>query len=203
MCILAWSQITKYIIILLNAYFQISTCIFHEIISGEPSNGGSVRQRREAIIGRRRDFFDPDFGVKGNLKLTGSGKSKCMIDSSADSEIPELGLDSANLDVNCQLNPSRIANAAVKVASRLRNRSQRPRQQSSSHKKTRLSIEKEYENSNNDDGGEDSESPSAPSEKSESDASNDTDEDDSASRREAVTNEPSKLNYDNDGDDDY
>lgn len=93
----------------------------------------------------RRDFFDPDFGVKASLKLASRERSNCQLGAEADSEIPELGLDSGRLNVDCQLNPMRVANAAydaVKQYGKYRHRPQSSRVVK--RKRTRINIDRDY-----------------------------------------------------------
>lgn len=104
-------------------------------------------------IKRKHDFFEPDFGVKASMKLSSKRRNKCNLRTEADSEIPYLGLDSGRLNIDCDINPVRIANAAAKVArtygkyrqERKRKRNQ-PNKSSSTvkHKRTRISLDTDY-----------------------------------------------------------
>lgn len=108
---------------------------------------------------RKRDFLDPDFGVKAKLNLADSKqRSRCRLDSEADSEIPELGLDSARLNIDCDINPARVIGAAAKAAQSLgkyreqrrhRKRVEAPTRSGSvvKRKRTRINIDREYERS--------------------------------------------------------
>lgn len=80
---------------------------------------------------RVEDFFEPDFKIRARVKVAGSKPSKCRFISNAHSEIPELGLDSGRLKIDCNLNPIRIANAAMKVAKQYK------KQRNNRHKKNR------------------------------------------------------------------
>lgn len=104
----------------------------------------------------KRDFLDPDFRIKGSLNLASRKRSKCRVNTEADSEIPELGLDSARVNLYCDINPTRVADAAVRMARTYgkyrRNRHQYrqgPAKSSAStkRKRTRISIERDYEKS--------------------------------------------------------
>lgn len=89
----------------------------------------------------------------------------------ADSEIPYLGLDSGRLNIDCDINPVRLANAAAKVArtygkyrqerkgKRRQSHRRRPIKSSSTikRKRTRISLDTDYEkarNHNDDDDGD-------------------------------------------------
>lgn len=129
---------------------------------------------RSESINRKHDFYEPDFGVKASLKLASKKRNKCNLQTEADSEIPYLGLDSGRLNIDCDINPVRLANAAAKVArsygkyrqERKKKRNQSPRQSSSTmkRKRTRISLDTDYEktkqhhdaDSENDDDDDDS-----------------------------------------------
>lgn len=105
---------------------------------------------------RRRDFLDPDFGFKASLNLASRKKSRCKLKTEADSEIPELGLDSGQLNIDCEVNPVRVADAAARVArtygkyrrDRQRKRAQPLRSGSNmKRKRTRINIDTQYERS--------------------------------------------------------
>lgn len=80
-------------------------------------------------------------------------RSKCRLSSDADSEIPALGLDSAHLNVDCDINPARVVKAATRVAKKYgdyrRRRKQdyhrQPHRSSSTRKRTKINIDTEYE----------------------------------------------------------
>lgn len=99
---------------------------------------------------RRRSYLDPDFGIKASLNLASRKRSKCRLKSEATSEIPELGLDSALFNIDCDVNPARVAIAAARVArtygkyrqDRKRNRS-RPQESVVKRKRTRINIDYE------------------------------------------------------------
>lgn len=81
------------------------------------------------------------------------------MDTEADSEIPALGLDSGRVNVDCEVNPVRIAKAAAGAARTYGNyrRDRRRRKQMEQHnlpqksgsnvkrKRTRINIDSEYE----------------------------------------------------------
>lgn len=103
--------------------------------------------------------MDPDFGLKASLRLT-SKRNKCRLKTKADSEIPELGLDSGHLDINCAVNPARMVGAAARAAHKYgeyRREKKRNRPSASKRKRTRIRIDHEYEKSkgDNDDQTED------------------------------------------------
>lgn len=103
--------------------------------------------------------MDPDFGVKTSLRLASNRRqrNKCRINTEVGSEIPELGLDTGRVKLDCDLNPARMANAAARVArnySQMRRQRQRakgrdqPYRSSDSRvkrKRTRINIDTEYE----------------------------------------------------------
>lgn len=90
---------------------------------------------------RRRDFLDPDFGVKTSLRLASKKRSKCNLNSDIDSEIPELGLDSAHLNIDCDINPRRVAGAAFKAARTINDyRRSKHRSVPARHKETNINI---------------------------------------------------------------
>lgn len=101
---------------------------------------------RLAPTKRRADFLDPDFGIKASL-----GGKKCRLDAEADSEIPELGLDSGRVNVDCNLNPMRLAGAAINAARDYNQyRRDRARYQPESSKavkreRTQINIVRDYE----------------------------------------------------------
>lgn len=99
---------------------------------------------------KRRDFLDPDFDFKASLKLASNQRSKCKINTDANSEIPELGLDAARLKLDCHLNPAQLADAAVRVAKHYNNfRNQRRGSKKSGstikRKRTKIHIDREYD----------------------------------------------------------
>lgn len=95
--------------------------------------------------------MDPDFGVKTSLRLS-SKPSKCNLDSDVDSEIPELGLDTARLNVDCDINPQRVAGAAFKAARTINDyRRSKYRPATTRHKETNINID--YTRIRNDDDG--------------------------------------------------
>lgn len=91
--------------------------------------------------------------MNAKLNLASKRRSRCNLASNVDSEIPELGLDSARLNVDCEINPARIADAAVRAANtyrkyrRERRRKAQPERASSrmKRKRTRISIDSDYE----------------------------------------------------------
>lgn len=106
---------------------------------------------------RRDDFLDPDFGVKASLNLASRERSKCRLGAEADSEIPELGLDSGRLSVDCDLNPNRVADVAYRAAkSYAQYRRDKQRYQSQptrlvKRRRTQINIQRDYERSRGDD----------------------------------------------------
>lgn len=70
------------------------------------------------------------------------------MNSDVGSEIPELGLDRGRFNVDCDINPARVADAAVRVAKTYGEyRRRRQPQRASSRlkrKRTRISIESDY-----------------------------------------------------------
>lgn len=104
--------------------------------------------------------MDPDFGIRASLNLASRERSKCRLKTEADSEIPALGLDSARMNIDCNVNPARVANAALRVARtysqhrRERKKAQPYRSGSTiKRKKTRIDIATQYEKSNEDEDG--------------------------------------------------
>jgi alkylation response protein AidB-like acyl-CoA dehydrogenase len=91
------------------------------------------------------------------------GGGKCKLGAEADSEIPELGLDSGRLNVDCDLNPVRMAGAAYEVAKEYGRHRQARRYQPQStrlvkRKRTRIHIDRDYERAKiNDDNNNDDE----------------------------------------------
>ena len=72
-------------------------------------------------------------------------RSNCQLGAEADSEIPELGLDSGRLNVDCQLNPMRVAGAAFNVAKQYGKYRHRPESsQMVRRKRTRINIDRDY-----------------------------------------------------------
>lgn len=96
--------------------------------------------------------MDPDFGVKASLRSS-SRKSGCRLGADADSEIPELGLDSAHLNIDCDVNPIRAVGAAFRAAQDYNHHRQAHRGSptTTKRKRTRLTLEREYDRSNGDD----------------------------------------------------
>lgn len=106
---------------------------------------------RQTHSERRRDFLDPDFAVKTSVNLVNRRRSKCRVNSELGTEIPALGLDSAQLGIDCDINPLRVAGAALKVAraynNHRRERYKQRRQPSSSsikNKRTKITIDSEH-----------------------------------------------------------
>lgn len=111
---------------------------------------------------KRRDFLDPDFDFKTSLKLSSNKqRSKCRLNTQGESEIPELGLDAARLKLDCHLNPTQIADAAMRVAknyNQYRRERQRRKPKHNQHhhqksgstikrKRTKIIIDRDYEKS--------------------------------------------------------
>lgn len=116
-----------------------------------PSSSKQRREQHQLEATKRRDFLDPDFDFRASLDLGGSKrrKNRCRIGTQAESEIPALGLDSGRLEVDCRLDPARVADAAIRVAQKYRKRNRKGSQPAASIKKkrTRISIDREYERS--------------------------------------------------------
>lgn len=89
--------------------------------------------------------MDPDFGFKANVNLANRKRSNCKLNTEADSEIPELGLDSGRLNIDCDINPVRVANAAFSLASQYRHNHPHQPYRADSRKRTRINIDSEYE----------------------------------------------------------
>lgn len=74
-----------------------------------------------------------------------------MVNTQADSEIPELGLDSARINLDCDINPARVADAALRIARKYGDyrKKRRPIKSSSNvkRKRTRIDISRDYERS--------------------------------------------------------
>lgn len=68
-------------------------------------------------------------------------RSRCNLNSELDSELPELGPDSAHLNIDCDINPKRVVGAAYKAA-RTINNFRRPKGHSGSprHKESHINI---------------------------------------------------------------
>ena len=96
----------------------------------------------------------PDFGIKASVNLASKKRNRCKLKTEADSEIPELGLDSGSLNIDCDINPTRVADAAMRVAQsynqyrrqRQRKRAQPPQLGSEiKRKRTRIHIVRDWE----------------------------------------------------------
>lgn len=77
-------------------------------------------------------------------------RSNCKLKTEADSEIPELGLDSGRFNIDCELNPARVVGAAARAArnyGKYRRDRKRNRPSASKRKRTRISIDSQYESS--------------------------------------------------------
>lgn len=90
--------------------------------------------------------------MKASLRSS-NRKSNCRVGAEADSEIPELGLDSGRLNIDCDVNPLRVAGAAFRAAKHYNSYRQANRPHGSSpmavkRKRTRLTLDREYERSN-------------------------------------------------------
>lgn len=134
---------------------------------------------------RRYDFLDPDFGVKASLKLASKRRNKCNVDTEASSEIPELGLDTGRVNIDCDINPVRVAQAAARIAHKYREqRARRPHHKQSGstikRKRTRINIDyvKSRENVADDDNAEPQQYNNVDQSNYNNDKENDDDEDD-------------------------
>lgn len=92
--------------------------------------------------------MDPDFGVKASIRLEKNRQNRCRFNTEADSEIPELGLDSGRLNIDCAIDPARVADAAVRMAKNYgkyrRNRKKvQPESSNRKRKRTRIHIDSE------------------------------------------------------------
>lgn len=76
-----------------------------------------------------------------------SRRSNCRLGAEADSEIPELGLDSGRLSIDCDVNPLRVADVAYRAARRYKQHRGAP-STVVKRKRTQISFDRAVERSN-------------------------------------------------------